>query len=805
MGLSQLRGGPLLVAVVGITSSGKSAFLNALLGETLLPEQCQPTTNCRTLIRRGPQRLVRVKFMNSSELVLAGEEVNAERIIEYASEERNPENSKHVELIEVESPNSLFDDGYEFLDTPGLDAYGHDWHQTLTLEEIVPHADLVIYMVSVRNAIHRVDVRALGRLMEHDQRVLFVISGKDLERDDTEVGRIISKRETKLERQLQRLRSDAGKCQGLRTAGFALVDSKLAQRYHRDRHSPEWAWCGFDDALNLLSGLGATVQATARDGRIGRAGRHVRVALGLVDEQLARVDGDNSTTRMESIQRKRRISELESALGRSETELSLIEDPRSWDPPSEASTDDLTPASSRTQLEGRVKALDRWLAEGAKTLRSRLAKLADVLAEEVHSVNLEAPRQLVDECVLDQLPAAELATITRKETRVERVGWGWRLPPWPHKKQSEVTVREHDIPAFRSQLATRAKTAIERLSHYRDVTVRGLRRRYLSVLENERDRLNEEDAAQRRPISATANELMVARDTLERLCAQLREATPLPEVMLPDVGTATRPISGRTPRGPARVLAPVLMAFRELGLPRLVLTMVDDAVAAASVEPSGPLAIGIAGLSAEDRWRFVNLLLHRISAPLRPAVSGAFTLVSSPSAQSAASVDQLTVTAKLVERCSLMVTADDENEAWANGGLSLFEKCTCKFVLIDGSKIGHALSRLIEAPYHRLLEGPGPQVVYVVPHGAAFDQYLERLALVIRPSLQRKALGTHRILVHEGYDVRYTHLLELAGRMGPAEGRRYWTKRLRLPTTNPFDLATIEDVLEQCYRENEQR
>jgi len=800
MALWQLGDPRLSVAVIGITSSGKSAFLNALLGEKLLPEQCQPTTNCRTLIRRGPLRFARITFKDERETILEGELMNADTLLEFASEDQNPRNCKLVEMIEVESPACLFDDRFEFLDTPGLDAFGHDWHQTLTLEEIVPQADLVIYMVSVRNAIHRIDLKALGRLVEHDQRVLFVISGKDLERDDTEVGRIVIKREAKLKRQLQRLRIDAKKCRGLKAAGFALVDSKLAQLYHLDRRCPEWAWCGFDEALKILIGLGDTIQEIVRAGRIKRASRHARTALRLVEEQLAHIEGEDSIAEAESTIRKNRIGEITGALECSQQELRAVEDPRSWADLSAKYTLGLEPNSSKTLFADRSKALDQRLAAKARTLHSSFANVAAALADNVRGVNLEAPRQPIEECPLDHLPSAEITTITRKEARVKKRGWGWRPKFWPHEVRSDVTIVEADVNTFQLRLAARAKTAVERLSHYRELTIEVLRRRYVSVLEDELERLKREHTTALERLPATnASHLRAARAKLDRVCARFDEISPPIDPVQPEAGTSSRPSSNRVPRARDRVFAPMLMGIRELGFHRMILRMAQDAGTSTGNDAAAPMTVGIAGLSATDRWRFVDLLLHQISTP-QPVVDGGFTLVSGSSETEPNDITQVMVTARLLRRLSLLVSPDDEHNAWSNRGLEMFQRCPCKFVLIDGFRIGHALSRLAQTPYQELLGEAGKQIIYVISHGAAFDSTLERLALVIRPSLHKEGFGPHPIFVHEGYDVRYTHLLNLAGKMGPIEGRRYWRKSLMLSTAKPFDVATIEDVLEQCYR-----
>jgi hypothetical protein len=52
------------VGVVGITSSGKSTFINGLMGESLLPEEARATTNLLVKCRHGDEREAKVAQSN---------------------------------------------------------------------------------------------------------------------------------------------------------------------------------------------------------------------------------------------------------------------------------------------------------------------------------------------------------------------------------------------------------------------------------------------------------------------------------------------------------------------------------------------------------------------------------------------------------------------------------------------------------------------------------------------------------------------------------------------------------------------
>jgi GTPase SAR1 family protein len=61
--LALWRGRSWRVGVIGITSSGKSTLLNALLGGQYLPARVGPSTNCLVLCSKGPLGAV-VRFDN---------------------------------------------------------------------------------------------------------------------------------------------------------------------------------------------------------------------------------------------------------------------------------------------------------------------------------------------------------------------------------------------------------------------------------------------------------------------------------------------------------------------------------------------------------------------------------------------------------------------------------------------------------------------------------------------------------------------------------------------------------------------
>ena len=80
------------VAIMGITSSGKSTLVNALLQEKLLPVAIKPSSSIIITCSKGDVRQATIYFNNKSPLYLCGEDLSEENIGKYCDESRNHNN-----------------------------------------------------------------------------------------------------------------------------------------------------------------------------------------------------------------------------------------------------------------------------------------------------------------------------------------------------------------------------------------------------------------------------------------------------------------------------------------------------------------------------------------------------------------------------------------------------------------------------------------------------------------------------------------------------------------------------------------
>lgn len=122
---TNLREGVFRLLVLGDMKRGKSTFLNALIGENILPSDVNPCTAILTVLRYGAQKRVTVYFSDETE----PEEIDFKTFktrytIDPAEAKRLEQEKKlafpHVSHAIVEYPLAILEKGVEIVDSPGL-------------------------------------------------------------------------------------------------------------------------------------------------------------------------------------------------------------------------------------------------------------------------------------------------------------------------------------------------------------------------------------------------------------------------------------------------------------------------------------------------------------------------------------------------------------------------------------------------------------------------------------------------------------------------------------------------------------
>ncbi|HEX6106586.1 MAG TPA: dynamin family protein [Gemmatimonadales bacterium] len=136
--------GLFLLVVAGEFNSGKSSFINALLGERVLPEGVTPTTDRINLLRHGP---------------VVGEQ------------------QLEAFLLERTHPAELLRE-ITVVDTPGTNAIIRR-HEELT-RDFIPRSDLVLFVTSADRPFTESERAFLEQIREWGKKVVFVINKIDI-------------------------------------------------------------------------------------------------------------------------------------------------------------------------------------------------------------------------------------------------------------------------------------------------------------------------------------------------------------------------------------------------------------------------------------------------------------------------------------------------------------------------------------------------------------------------------------------------------------------------------------------------
>src|SRR6266540_1127201 len=154
-----------LLVVVGEFNAGKSALVNALLGEKVLPEGATPTTSRVTLVKWGEK---------------AAEQVIDENFSIYTY------------------PLPLLKE-LNIVDTPGTNAVIR-YHERLT-DEFVPRSDLVLFTTSADHPLTESERQFLERILAWGKKVVFALNKADIIEDEAalqEVRSFVLKHATKV-------------------------------------------------------------------------------------------------------------------------------------------------------------------------------------------------------------------------------------------------------------------------------------------------------------------------------------------------------------------------------------------------------------------------------------------------------------------------------------------------------------------------------------------------------------------------------------------------------------------------------
>jgi small GTP-binding protein len=136
--------GLFLLVIAGEFNSGKSSFINALLGERVLPEGVTPTTDRINILRHGPEA---------------------------------SEHLREAYLLERTHPAELLRE-INVVDTPGTNAIIRR-HEELT-RDFVPRSDLVLFVTSADRPFTESERAFLEQIREWGKKIVFIVNKIDI-------------------------------------------------------------------------------------------------------------------------------------------------------------------------------------------------------------------------------------------------------------------------------------------------------------------------------------------------------------------------------------------------------------------------------------------------------------------------------------------------------------------------------------------------------------------------------------------------------------------------------------------------
>lgn len=161
------------IAVFGRVSAGKSSLLNAVIETDVLPVGVTPVTAVPTCIVHAAASSLTVSFAEAPAKIL-----EIARLAEFATEQENPGNAKHVTRIVVAIPSPRLSGGVAFVDTPGLGSLvTNGAAETLAY---LPKCDLGVVLMDAGSALTADDLQIILALQEAGVPVSMLLAKADL-------------------------------------------------------------------------------------------------------------------------------------------------------------------------------------------------------------------------------------------------------------------------------------------------------------------------------------------------------------------------------------------------------------------------------------------------------------------------------------------------------------------------------------------------------------------------------------------------------------------------------------------------
>ena len=283
-----LTQGTFRLLILGDMKRGKSTFLNALLGEPILPSDVNPCTALLTLVEYGPEKTVTIHFNDGS----------PPDVIDFATFKQqytiDPDESKvladrqedafpHVSHAVVSYPLPLLEQGLEFVDTPGLN---DTEARNKVVLEYLDNCHAVLFLLSAVQPLTLDERRYLNNSLKgRGITLFFLINEWDrlrtnlVDPDDMEALTVAENAVRKeSQAQLQEYCQEDGNSYHQRVFEISALQA-LRQRIKSDQAEPDWGDTGFTAFLRQLQHFLVEDRLGAEFQRVGAIARQVQARV----------------------------------------------------------------------------------------------------------------------------------------------------------------------------------------------------------------------------------------------------------------------------------------------------------------------------------------------------------------------------------------------------------------------------------------------------------------------------------------------------------------------------------------------
>lgn len=170
------------IAVLANWNNGKSTFLNALIGEDILPMKNKSYTSEITRIRFGLEPKLIIEYMSGDieDIPITGS-LTSSFLVDYVTTDGSSLKDKDIQQIIIEYPLDICEEGIVLIDTPGVNSI-NDTHDKVTYN-VIPNAKAIIMLVKIDSAGGKDDVEFLKRILPgrdpEEFDIIFVINKCD--------------------------------------------------------------------------------------------------------------------------------------------------------------------------------------------------------------------------------------------------------------------------------------------------------------------------------------------------------------------------------------------------------------------------------------------------------------------------------------------------------------------------------------------------------------------------------------------------------------------------------------------------